>query len=439
MNLKFWQRQTTTQPPAETPQLSKIKVAIVSFDDDCPQNCGKILQNLLSSCPFLDVYFHEDTTSKNFLDFQQGCFFDLIETGHAIFKKTGADILVWGKRQGEQIRLIFHKKQHYEKPEIPFFSVLNNLVFPLSFFQTEEFSESALILIISALATAAGDQQNLNPIMERLSRSVAPKGLTEKEIPYVFLMLASVFVKSKAQHLTLSDAEIILKLLRQSYDFGKKAHDNLIMGCFYTQAGQLFALLSQKENRRHFTNLRKAIESLRYARKFFNRYNYPYDFGLQSYWLSKQYFEFWRQTNDIQALRDAVFYLRECEKIFTTISFPQLWGSIEKDLGYYLSLLGSYGKNDEILMTAVDCYKKSQKSFERNTQPQIWAQVEESVGSILYTIGKMHDQEEYLNEAIRSFAAAADVYENLSMISSLRQMRVCQSKAEEQIMRIQSK
>lgn len=436
---RFWHTQTVKNNQEATSETKKLKVVIVSFEDNSPRNSGLVLFDELAKSELFETQYFDSQESKTFLNLQQGNFLDLFETGGLILRKTQADVLIWGIRQGSKIRLNFQNNQHYQKPEIPFFSLLNCMFWPISYFQEEKFPPEALTLISGAILTAAAETESLQQIVEQISRMAPPKGLSEGDMPYIMNMLAAIYMKAKSDNLEKSDADIVLNFLRKSRQLDSQRTDNLLMGNFYMQVGQLFMQIANFGEFKKFANLRKSIESFRYARKFFNRYNFPYDFGILSYYLSRQYFEFWRQTNDIQALRDAVFYLRECEKIFTANGFPQFWAEIQKDLGYNLSLLGSFGKNDEILMLAMENYKNRQKVFTKTADPFKWAQCEESIGNILYTIGKMHHNEEYLAKSAESFSAAAEIYEDLNLNSALKQMKICQSKSEEQIMRLKDK
>lgn len=436
---RFLHHQTVEEKEIRTVEPQKLKVVVVSFEDNCTENSGYKLFNELSKSAYFDVQYFDFKEPKEFLNLQQGSFFDLYDTGNLILKKTQAEVLVWGIRKNSKIRLNFQNNRHYRQPKLPFFSLLNAMYLPLTYFQEETFPSEALLFVEGAVLAAGGNIENLRTVVAQIGRTSPPKGLTEEYMPYVMSMLTAVYTQARAENLNEDDVNLILNFLRRSRQLSQPEKDNPLWGNFYMQAGQLFMLQANSDEVNKFTNLRKSIESFRYARKFFNRYNFPYDFGMLTYFLSRQYFEFWKQTDDIQALRDAVFYLRESEKIFTQVGFPLFWAEIQKDLGYYLSLLGSFGKNDEILMLAMDNYKNCQKVFSKDADPEKWAQCEESVGNILYTIGKIHGNEEYLTKSAEAFSAAGEIYEDLKQTGALRQMRICQTKSEEQIMRLKEK
>lgn len=440
MIFKFCRKDFKDEQASAQFEPDKIKAVVVSFEDGCAVNSGQILaQCLAESNMEIDFLYYEDSSPKTYLNLQQGNFFDLIDIGNDILKKTQADVVIWGYRQGMKVRLNFQRAQHYEKPTVPFFSVLNGLFLPMVYFQEENFPISMVLLIDAVILSLCKRSDNLNKVIDRLSRTNLPPELTDAELPYALNILSAVYMRAKAENLLDKDVQLLMRFLKRSYQLSQYQHDKICIGCVYAQFGELFSILAKQSEDKKFEYLQKTIESLRYCRKYFSRYNFPYDFGYYSYLLSQKHFEYWRQSNDIQALRDAVFYLRECEKIFTMVGFPLFWADIQKDLGYYLSLLGTYGKSDDILMLAVDNYRNRQKVCLKEYDPINWAKCEESVGNILYQVGKFHANEDYLAESVKSFARAADVYEEENEMQLLLQMRICQSKSEEEIMRLKGK
>lgn len=441
MSLFFQRHLTPKEENIASPQPLKPTVAIISFDDNCAENSGYLLYKNLEKSSFFQVQYYDDPAPKPFLNFSQGNFFDWLDASHHIIQKINADVLIWGCRIDQKIRINIFHPDIYAQWELPFFSTLNCLYLPLSFFQENEFPDSAQLLleafITAAIPNRSTDQ--LANILDQISRKSSPKGFDQQDMTFVLNLLSLMYLLAKAPTFNTEDAKLIQQMMRKNFEL-LKAHKNTVcLGCAYLNMGQLLIKLAQINDNHKFDNNRKAIECLRYARKYFNRYIYPFDFAFISYHIATLYFEYWKQTNDIQALRDAVFNLREAEKIYTSLNYPFFWAQIQKDLGYYLSLMGSHGKNDEILMLAIENYKNRQKIYTREEYPLDWAKHEEYIGTNLYTIGKLHDNEEYLTESIKYFAAAADVYEEQKQTALLRQMRVCQIKSEECILKLQNK
>lgn len=138
------------------------------------------------------------------------------------------------------------------------------------------------------------------------------------------------------------------KIVKSLFDTAIK-HQDLItspihLGCIYNHLGQLYDCATRYMDKNPAAYFKGAIEYYRLAQKYLSKYTYPYDYGYISYKLSKLFFNYWRQKEDIQALRDAVFQLREAEKIYTYALFPEFWAEIQGQLGYLLSLLGSFTK-----------------------------------------------------------------------------------------------
>lgn len=156
--------------------------------------------------------------------------------------------------------------------------------------------------------------------------------------------------------------------------------------------------------------------------KYLSKYTYPYDYGYISYKLSKLFFNYWRQKEDIQALRDAVFQLREAEKIYTYALFPEFWAEIQGQLGYLLSLLGSFTKSEDISELAIASYKNRQKVITERRDPLLWAECSENIGDIYYRIGKNKADRAALEEALEHFHDALYIFENAQLSERIKKL-----------------
>lgn len=423
----------------------KIRVAVAAFEDDCPENSGRFLAQCLSGRDFLDVTYYENPGESVFTNLNSRNFFDFLDSGKQILNMAGADVLIRGFREQSKICLKFQVLRQYEKLNSPFFSLLNNLYVPLSYFQEQNFPES-IMFMIEGIIVAVADTKNRQAQSEKLtetannvSRQRSPRDLGLFYMPYILNMLALIYLCSKTDMLKLQDVKIISDLLATARKYQPVTKDVLLTGNIYANLGQVYQAAAESLAHHKYIFYKNAADCYRYAQKCFNRHSYPYDFGMLSYRLSKVYYGYWKQSSDVQALRDAVFHLREAEKIFTNVTMPYFWAAIQDNLGLYLSLLGLFSGNDEISMLAVENYKNRQKIYTKEQWPLEWARAEESIGNIFYNSGKKHDDEEYLEEAIKYYAEAADIYENGRLSTELKQMQICMAKADEYIMQLNRK
>lgn len=427
------------------PEKRRIKVVVAAFADDCPENSGKILAQYLSGLDFLAVKYYENPLGRDFVNLNSRNFFDFIDLGRQIINVTEADVLIWGNREQDRIRLNFQILRQYEKQDLPFFSLLNNLYLPLSYLQERNFPISMQFLIGGVIVAVADlknhreQKEKLAEILDKIGREHSPRGLEVFYMPYILNILALIYLCSKAEELKLSDVKIVSDLWAKAYKSLSAGKDLLLSGNIYAGLGQLYQLAAENLQRNKYIFYKNAAECYRYAQKCFSRHSYPYDFGILSYLLSKVYYGYWKQSSDVQALRDSVFHLREAEKFFSKASFSYFWADIQGDLGLYLSLLGLFGRNDEISMLAVENYKNRQRIYTREQWPLEWAKAEESIGNIFYNSGKRFDDEEYLEEAIKYYAEAADIYENNRLSTELKQTQICIAKADEHIMQLNRK
>ena len=412
------------KPAAATPQLEGLfRVAVVAFEDKCSLNCGWRFAELLHRNALFDVHFFNEPFPKSFLNLQGRNFFDFIDRGNKILQSTHADIVIWGYEEEGKIRLNFQVKNQYVVPNSMSFSLLESLFVPLSYFtDADNFSESVLMLILGIITAAiipvTNDQKQHQPkilqeLIEVLSSDSSPKDISREFMPYIMNMLGKIYLKSAtAAGLTLKDIKIISTLFDEALRNKQYMRLPIYYGCVYNNLGQLYETAYLVTDFDKLERLKSAIANYQEARKYLNR-NYPYDYGLISYHLARLNFEYWKYTQDLQALRDAVSQLREAEKVYSLAQFPQSWCHIEGLLGYYLASLGMTTQSTTIMQLAIESYKNQQTFYTLQLYPVEWAQIQEKIGKIYYTLGKRDEDEKLMQEACHYFDSAIKIYNEL--------------------------
>lgn len=412
------------KPAAATPQLEGLfRVAVVAFEDKCSLNCGWRFAELLHRNALFDVHFFNEPFPKSFLNLQGRNFFDFIDRGNKILQSTHADIVIWGYEEEGKIRLNFQVKNQYVVPNSMSFSLLESLFVPLSYFtDADNFSESVLMLIFGIITAAiipvTNDQKQHQPkilqeLIEVLSSDSSPKDISREFMPYIMNMLGKIYLKSAtAAGLTLKDIKIISTLFDEALRNKQYMRLPIYYGCVYNNLGQLYETAYLVTDFDKLERLKSAIANYQEARKYLNR-NYPYDYGLISYHLARLNFEYWKYTQDLQALRDAVSQLREAEKVYSLAQFPQSWCHIEGLLGYYLASLGMTTQSTTIMQLAIESYKNQQTFYTLQLYPVEWAQIQEKIGKIYYTLGKRDEDEKLMQEACHYFDSAIKIYNEL--------------------------
>ena len=412
------------KPAAATPQLEGLfRVAVVAFEDKCSLNCGWRFAELLHRNALFDVHFFNEPFPKSFLNLQGRNFFDFIDRGNKILQSTHADIVIWGYEEDGKIRLNFQVKNQYVVPNSMSFSLLESLFVPLSYFtDADNFSESVLMLIFGIITAAiipvTNDQKQHQPkilqeLIEVLSSDSSPKDISREFMPYIMNMLGKIYLKSAtAAGLTLKDIKIISTLFDEALRNKQYMRLPIYYGCVYNNLGQLYETAYLVTDFDKLERLKSAIANYQEARKYLNR-NYPYDYGLISYHLARLNFEYWKYTQDLQALRDAVSQLREAEKVYSLAQFPQSWCHIEGLLGYYLASLGMTTQSTTIMQLAIESYKNQQTFYTLQLYPVEWAQIQEKIGKIYYTLGKRDEDEKLMQEACHYFDSAIKIYNEL--------------------------
>lgn len=400
----------------------KFKVVVIDFLDNVESSGGENLARLLSSQENLTLSFFDENFPKGFLNLESRTLFDLIDRGQTIIDKTGADVIIWGYRDNDRIRLNFQTEQQYENEDCAYISLLDSFYFPAKMFeQPDQFPPAILNLIygavISSLNTsnaAAKIQKRylLKKIIDKLSKDNSAKAVSVEYMPYIMNFLGIIYLSYAYDNRDEKDFKITKSLFETAIKHQDLITSPLHLGCIYYHLGQLYDCGTRYMENRPASYFKGAIEYYRQAQRYLGKYTYPYDYGYISYKLSHLFFNYWRQKDDLQALRDAVFQLREAEKIYTYALFPNFWAVIQGELGQMLGLLGNLTKSEDISELAVNCYRNQQKVITERRDPITWAAAQESIGEIYYRIGKNSQDRAHLEDALECYHDALYIFEN---------------------------
>ncbi|MBR1600552.1 MAG: hypothetical protein IJ677_03135, partial [Alphaproteobacteria bacterium] len=419
--------------PIHNEQNDMFRITVVSFEDRCNLNCGLRFAELLKKNRLFKVDFLNEPFPKGFLNLQGRNFFDFIDQGAKIIETYHSDIVIWGYEENGKIRINFQTAKQYAVPDNLHFSLLDSLFIPLNYFSnTESFPESLMLLIygiiIAAINPITNEQKQnkpelLNNIITLLSENSSPKDLSREFMPFIMNMLGKVYLSGTQHRLTENDIEIIENLLSNALKYEQYLRLPIYYGCIYNSFGQLHEFAFLKECNNRFEHLKSSIKYYHKAQKYHNR-NYPYDYATISFHLATLYYEFWKQSGDLQALRDAVSQMREAEKIYTLAQFPSSWSYIEGFLGYYLTCLGMETNSNDIMQLAIDCYHNKQNVCNQTRFPQEWAEIQDEIGNIYYLLGKQNNDDNFMYEARNYFNSAMDIYKrfkNKEAVNKIKQ------------------
>ncbi len=403
----------------------KYRCLVIEFAETLDNSSGEILTALLRTQKNLEVNYFNEPFNKNFLSLEGRTFFDFIDKGQAILDKTNSDILIWGCREGHQIRLNFQTSEQYEQNNSSFLSLLDSLYLPADIFDnTANFPISIIELItgIIIMASPAHTKQQLiqqkfllKRIIDRLSHDNSAKIMPVEYLPYIMNFLALIYMTYCRNSSEEKDFKIVNKLLNTAISHQDLIKNTMHLGCIYSHFGQLHTLASNTNSNHITKHYKAAIANYQLAQKYIGKYTYPYNYGFISYQLSNLLYDYWRQINDIQALRDSVFNLHEAEKIFTYAVFPDFWAEIEGLLGQRMSVLSSQINNNAIAEMAITAYKNQQKIITEKRDPFQWATIQENIGNIYYRLGKSLQDDSLLEESLEYFHDALYIFENMDL------------------------
>lgn len=424
IKLLFNTKNTRTLPKVET-----LKVIVVEFAEYGNYGFGSGLARLLGKNPNFSVRYFDEPFDKTFLNLQGRNFFDLVDAGNTILQRLNADVVVWGYQETENIRLNFQTANAYSDWENVSCSILESLFVPAEHFEHINFFPEILENLITGLIAASISEQriDLRHLKQKLLKSVIAKFNNTKPgesndimfSPYVMNAAGLIYLTYAQRDLSKKTFDMTKELFNNALQYKKQIMQNVHIGCIYKNIAQLYETAQKLDLDGYWVLFREAISNYRTAQKYLDHYNYPYDFALIAFKLSQLYFKYWKFTNDTQALRDAVYYLREAEKTYTQISFPELWSKIEGYLGYYLSLLGMFSKSNDISMLAIKSYKNKQQVYRKELYPVAWAKIQENIANVYYNIGKIGHDKNAFAEAIDYYQSALKVYESRKMINEV--------------------
>lgn len=429
--------------PAQEPLLP-VRVVIAGRDENAAVGLKRVLAESFQPLPFLSVVFEDDFTPEDFLNPDNKNFFDFYDTGIKALKKHNADVLLRFCQNGTQIRFNFLTQDMYLTSTSPFFSSLFGFYLPISYFQSQD-----LPLQISCLISATFIALNLKKdsrytailqeLVNTLSKNKMPQGIEKSFMPHILSLLAFNYLSLHADSFHKRDMALISNLINSANKVKTKPVDPLIEGTLLTLSAQMYACAAESKNADSYTFFERAVEKAKKALKYFNKYIFPYDYGRLCIVLSKFYFSFFKLSENRQSLRDAVFYTREAEKIFTRASTPSLWADIQGDLGAYLAHLSFYSKNKEIAEIAVQNYKNRQSFYQKEIFPLLWAQTEKNIADIYYYLGKNLENAAYLEKSSDAYWNALEILEEIGDTEHIRLIENALKKTDENFLRLNKK
>ena len=409
-----------------------FSVGVIEFADNVENESGKVLARIIGEEDYIKSFYYEHDYPQNILSLESRTIFDLIDRGQSLLDRTKADVIIWGKREGNKIRLNFQTGQQYETEDKSFVSLLDSLYIPASYLETPNLFPPALHnlingAILSAITPQGAEQRIyrrylLKKTIYALSKDDSAKNLAEEYVPYVLNFLSIIYLSYAHEEEDGRNFRTINQLLNAALKKQDLISNPIHLGCIYYHFGQLYDSASRCTPRNPTAYYRGAISYYRQAQKYLSKYTYAYDYGYISYKLSNLYYNYWKQKEDLQALRDAVFNLREAEKIYTFALFPTFWAELQGQLGKMLALLGSITHSSEISEVAINSYRNQQKVITERRNPLAWAHIQEAIGNIHYQLGQSGGGKSHFEEAMEYFHDALYIYENMELTESIKKI-----------------
>ena len=110
--------------------MPHFRVNVIEFSDNVEGSSGEIIARQLAAREGIEVGYFDEPFNKSFLNLESRTLFDLIDKGQTILDKTRTDVLLWGCREGNRIRLNFQVPSQYEEEGLAFVSLMDSLYIP---------------------------------------------------------------------------------------------------------------------------------------------------------------------------------------------------------------------------------------------------------------------------------------------------------------------
>lgn len=433
--------------PPETPSSGNtsvsgplFRITIADFYDNISSSGAQKLAKALNECEGIEVSAYTENFDHSLLNLESRNILDLIDSGQTILRQTGAEVLVWGYRDKERIRLNFQNVSQYEDGGNAFISLMDSFYLPAAILDEndETIPQGLLLLLYGAVVSTINNPEKeyqiykkylLKKIVHQLSQIDSAQSLELEYMPYLLNFLGIIYLSVAYESPYADDFKIVKNLFESALKHQSQIIHPTHIGCIYYHLGQLYDCATRSMSEHPSSYFRGAIKNYQTAQKYLSKYTYPYDYGYICYKLSGLYVSYWKQSEDTQALRDAVFQLREAEKVYTLALFPDFWSRIEGALGYLLHNLGHLTKSPEICNLAITAYQNQQKIVTEKNNPRLWAEIQEKIGNIFYLQGRSRQDIGATQEALSCFHDALYIFEKMSLPTQVKQLKFDISKA----------
>ena len=412
-------------------QTRTLKVSLACPDETFLQRYASLVQKAFVQTPLVQIectciLADENQTQNNF--------FDLWDTGLKILKQQKADVLILLFEEKNQIKIMFQKENMYEPEKKFFFSFVSTLFLPPAYFEENKFPKQIAEIITGAVLSLMVKQDkafltSLQQIVSQLEKEKMPTGLENLQIAYVLNMLAVVYLSAQ-ETLSVPQGKTLLSIFKSAFNLAEKANEQTLLGCLYIGLSTLYETVAVNEKTETSVYFNHALETLLQAKRYFNKFVHPYDYGYLSGKIAELYFTLFAHVEDLTYLREGIFHLRQAEKIFTMLAHPYIWADIQGKIAHYLSILGQRTDNAEIKQLSIENYKNRQRVYTKENKPFMWANIEACIADTYYHLGKLTKDETFLEEAAECYTQALEVYEQEGAVSEANQMKDCLAKTE---------
>ncbi len=422
----LFKNKNTQKNISPLPEFKPIKIVLSANADAVLTTPKRMIEESLHTYPFFEIIFELDTFDEDYLLEGHQNFFDFWDSGLKILKKHKADILLRLKKGQNDVRLHFQTSKMYQKQDLPFFSAVYPLKLPFHYFEAQKLPDQITALIVGVLLALKKDESPFYrkksvEILRLLSKNKIPSQTDKESLVCILYFLSLIYINHNRLALKKKDVQITQNLLKTAFEH-VSSDDFILQSALYGALAQMYECAADNPKADALVLLERAIESYKKALKYINRYVFVYDWGYLNLVLSRVHARFHHLSDNHQALRDAIAYLKNAQQIFTLSSSPYLWAVIEDRLGIYLSLLSAKSDNKEIAFMAIECFKNKQKVYSKEYAPDMWAETQFTIGGIYDHLGRRLFNPSLMDKALDCYNDALEIFKELGQTSKVREI-----------------
>ena len=336
------------------------------------------------------------------------------EEGRGWLVAQGADILIWGEIEGDNLVLRFVLAQPCADGLPGAFGLGDTLELPLA--QMAALEPAIHTTVIAAVApTFGGMKSRLAEVLGQTmqgTRDLAqtqPDGVGDDQHATILTALGNAFAAQYRLTKNAKNLESAVAVYRNAVAKLKPERAPDIWAV--AQSHLATAMKARGTIEKNDDALKEAAVAYQKIAETLGRDTHPYDWALAHINHGLVLYRLSMRTGRATFLQEAGKAFEEALTVYTKEAMPARWAEVMNQYGVILLALGEQVTGNTTLEMAVKKFRKVLEVRKRDRAPQLWAQTANNLGAACFSLAKRNAEVALLREAMGCFEGAAEVYE----------------------------